>query len=152
MLLLIKLMLSNLEGDIVKLSNTLLLATSNQNKYVEIKNFLVQYNINVKIICFSGIAFSALKGTQKDFFGSRYVGTEFRSKKNKYNIEKIVKAFNIKYIEIKKVIEIKKKIKEVILNKEAIIKEKLYFDDLLTNIITQRNFIEQKNLNEWKNS
>ena len=49
MLLLIKLMLSNLEGDIVKLSNTLLLATSNQNKYVEIKNFLVQYNINVKM-------------------------------------------------------------------------------------------------------
>ena len=83
-------------------------------------NTLKKYNINIKIICFSGIAFSALKGTQKDFFGSRYVGTEFKSKKNKYDIEKIVKAFNIKYIEIKKVNEIKKKIKEVILNKEAI--------------------------------
>ena len=31
------------------MNNALLLATSNKNKYVEIKNFLVEYNINVKM-------------------------------------------------------------------------------------------------------
>ena len=31
------------------MNNTLFLATSNQNKYIEIKNFLVEYNINIKM-------------------------------------------------------------------------------------------------------
>ena len=31
------------------MNNTLLLATSNKNKYVEIKNFLIEYNIDVKM-------------------------------------------------------------------------------------------------------
>jgi acetolactate synthase-1/2/3 large subunit len=66
-------------------------------------NSLRKYNKKINIICFSGIDYLAIRGTQKDFFGERYVGTDFKYTKKYYNLKKIINNFGIHFSEIKKI-------------------------------------------------
>ena len=83
-------------------------------------NTIKRYGINIKIFCFSGITYSALRGTQKDFFGSRFVGTDSDYENKYYNLKKIISNFNIKFYAIKKPSKINHTLKKIIsLNKST---------------------------------
>lgn len=66
-------------------------------------NTLKKYNKKINIICFSKIDYLAIRGTQKDFFGERYVATDQKYTKKYYNLKKIIKNFNINFLEIKNI-------------------------------------------------
>jgi len=71
-------------------------------------NTLKKYSKKINIICFSGIDYLAIKGTQKDFFGERYVGTDHKFTKKYYSLKKIIKNFNVNFLEIKNTDNLKK--------------------------------------------
>jgi acetolactate synthase-1/2/3 large subunit len=66
-------------------------------------NTLKKYNKKINIICFSKIDYLAIKGTQKDFFGERYVATDQKYTKKYYNLKQIIKNFGINFLEIKNI-------------------------------------------------
>ena len=90
-------------------------------------HLIEKYHLNIKIFCFSGISYSALIGTQKDYFGGRLVGTENTSKNINYSIKNIIHSFNIKYKEFKKIDSVKKTLKNVIKSKDSMFC-KIYVD------------------------
>ncbi len=82
-------------------------------KYLNEINTLKKYKKKIIIICYSNIDFLAQKGTQKDFFDKRYVGTEKKFFKNAYDFKTILKGFKVRVIEIKNMKSIKKSIKNL---------------------------------------
>jgi acetolactate synthase-1/2/3 large subunit len=66
-------------------------------------NTLKKYNKKINIICFSKIDYLAIRGTQKDFFGERYVATDQKYTKKYYNLKQIIKNFGINFLEIKNI-------------------------------------------------
>lgn len=76
-------------------------------------NTLKKYNKRINIICFSNIDYLAIKGTQKDFFGERYVATDEKYTKKYYNLKKVIKNFGINFLEIKNINNLKSTMKNI---------------------------------------
>jgi len=78
----------------------------------EIKT-LRKYKKKIIIICFSNIDFLAQKGTQKDFFDKRFVGTEKKFFKSSYDFQTILKGFKVPVIQIKNEKDVVKNFKNI---------------------------------------
>ena len=106
-------------------------------------NTLKKYNKKINIICLSGIDYLAIRGTQKDFFGERYVGTDSKYSKKYYNLKKIVKNFNINFLEIKDIHDTQKIMKNFIESKKVNFLN-VHVDNL-QNISPKMGFLLDKN-------
>ena len=80
-------------------------------------NTLRKYSNKINIICFSKIDYLAIRGTQKDFFGERYVATDNKYSKKYYNLSQLVKSFGVNFLEIKKISNLNKIVKNFSKNK-----------------------------------
>lgn len=90
-------------------------------KYLNEINTLKKYKKKIIIICYSNIDFLAQKGTQKDFFDKRFVGTEKKFFKNSYNFKKILSGYKLQANELKKPKDILKILKKISINESNLV-------------------------------
>ena len=108
-------------GMVLSKENRLIICLCEEKSFLNsINDFsnINKYNIPIKIICYSGIENVALRGTQNDFFGKRFIGTYF-DKYYKSFKNKILKNIGIKTIIIKNYKDISKICKKIFNNNQA---------------------------------
>ncbi len=62
-------------------------------------------NLPIKILLFKGVRKSLLRGIQKDYFGKRYIGTDFNTLGNNFTSE-IAKLYDFSVFEIKQWVQV----------------------------------------------